>query len=191
MACGTAKRLSSSPASPTRTKAMHATSLPESAPLVQVCVETMMHLTCTNMPVSELENALDKVAPCTYPVPCLALLFCGIRCLLLPGECRAANTCACQPLEEEGSVTPIEISLHLPCQTQPLPKQDCGLMADWQPGCCNLAGEELWHPEYSGAEGRPAKGTGHLHCGGGRLLMRPRFGQVHQVSPARLAPAPM
>ena len=28
---------------------------------VQVCVETMMHLTCTNMPETELENALDKV----------------------------------------------------------------------------------------------------------------------------------
>ena len=27
----------------------------------QVCVETMMHLTCTNMPQSELESALDKV----------------------------------------------------------------------------------------------------------------------------------
>ncbi|CAL8464700.1 g4235 [Coccomyxa elongata] len=26
-----------------------------------VCVETMMHLTCTNMPESQLENALDKV----------------------------------------------------------------------------------------------------------------------------------
>ena len=35
--------------------------------LMQVCVETMMHLTCTNMPVSELENALDKVLPCTRP----------------------------------------------------------------------------------------------------------------------------
>ena len=42
--------------------------------LMQVCVETMMHLTCTNMPVSELENALDKVAPCTYSVSCLAFL---------------------------------------------------------------------------------------------------------------------
>ena len=41
---------------------------------MQVCVETMMHLTCTNMPVSELENALDKVAPCTYSVSCLASL---------------------------------------------------------------------------------------------------------------------
>ncbi len=28
---------------------------------LQVCVETMMHLTCTNMPESQLENALDKV----------------------------------------------------------------------------------------------------------------------------------
>ena len=37
-------------------------------------METMMHLTCTNMPVSELENALDKVAPCTYSVSCLASL---------------------------------------------------------------------------------------------------------------------
>lgn len=29
--------------------------------LVQVCVETMMHLTCTNMPEKQLETALDKV----------------------------------------------------------------------------------------------------------------------------------
>ena len=28
---------------------------------LQVCVETMMHLTCTNMPESQLETALDKV----------------------------------------------------------------------------------------------------------------------------------
>ena len=27
---------------------------------VQVCVETMMHLTCTNMPEKQLETALDK-----------------------------------------------------------------------------------------------------------------------------------
>ena len=27
----------------------------------QVCVETMMHLTCTNMPEAQLESALDKV----------------------------------------------------------------------------------------------------------------------------------
>lgn len=28
---------------------------------LKVCVETMMHLTCTNMPVEKLENALDTV----------------------------------------------------------------------------------------------------------------------------------
>ena len=50
---------------------------------MQVCVETMMHLTCTNMPVSELENALDKVAPCTYSVSCLASpAYSSKRCLL-------------------------------------------------------------------------------------------------------------
>jgi methylenetetrahydrofolate reductase (NADPH) len=31
------------------------------AALLQVCVETMMHLTCTNMPEAQLESALDKV----------------------------------------------------------------------------------------------------------------------------------
>jgi len=29
--------------------------------LLQVCVETMMHLTCTNMPQDKLREALDKV----------------------------------------------------------------------------------------------------------------------------------
>ena len=28
---------------------------------LQVCVETMMHLTCTNMPQDKLRDALDKV----------------------------------------------------------------------------------------------------------------------------------
>lgn len=28
---------------------------------LKVCVETMMHLTCTNMPVEKLENALDTI----------------------------------------------------------------------------------------------------------------------------------
>lgn len=28
---------------------------------LQVCVETMMHLTCTNMPVEKLESALKEV----------------------------------------------------------------------------------------------------------------------------------
>lgn len=28
---------------------------------VQICVETMMHLTCTNMPVEKLDDALDNV----------------------------------------------------------------------------------------------------------------------------------
>ena len=38
---------------------------------LQVCVETMMHLTCTNMPQTELENALDKVklSPACAAVP--------------------------------------------------------------------------------------------------------------------------
>ena len=30
----------------------------------QICVETMMHLTCTNMPVEKLEEALTKVGCC-------------------------------------------------------------------------------------------------------------------------------
>ena len=30
---------------------------------VQVCVETMMHLTCTNMPAAKLDEALGKVPP--------------------------------------------------------------------------------------------------------------------------------
>lgn len=29
--------------------------------LLQFCVETMMHLTCTNMPVDKLDNALEEV----------------------------------------------------------------------------------------------------------------------------------
>ena len=29
--------------------------------LLQVCVETMMHLTCTNMPEAKLSDALDKL----------------------------------------------------------------------------------------------------------------------------------
>lgn len=29
---------------------------------LQVCVETMMHLTCTNMPQDKLRDALDKVS---------------------------------------------------------------------------------------------------------------------------------
>ncbi len=29
--------------------------------VLQVCVETMMHLTCTNMPVEKLESALKEV----------------------------------------------------------------------------------------------------------------------------------
>lgn len=29
----------------------------------QMCVETMMHLTCTNMPQEKLKEALDKVRP--------------------------------------------------------------------------------------------------------------------------------
>ncbi len=28
---------------------------------LQICVETMMHLTCTNMPKEELKKALDQV----------------------------------------------------------------------------------------------------------------------------------
>lgn len=28
----------------------------------QICVETMMHLTCTNMPQDKLSQALDKVS---------------------------------------------------------------------------------------------------------------------------------
>lgn len=33
-------------------------------PRVQVGMETMMHLTCTNMPVEKLEEALEKVRAC-------------------------------------------------------------------------------------------------------------------------------
>lgn len=30
--------------------------------VTQICVETMMHLTCTNMPQEKLEEALTKVS---------------------------------------------------------------------------------------------------------------------------------
>lgn len=39
-----------------------AVSMQSGAP--QVCVETMMHLTCTNMPQEKLEDALTKVTAC-------------------------------------------------------------------------------------------------------------------------------
>lgn len=29
--------------------------------ILQICVETMMHLTCTNMPVEKINHALDTV----------------------------------------------------------------------------------------------------------------------------------
>lgn len=32
------------------------------AAVVQFCVETMMHLTCTNMPVEQIDNALTEVS---------------------------------------------------------------------------------------------------------------------------------
>ena len=43
---------------------------------LQVCVETMMHLTCTNMPQSELENALDKVS--CYSSDAIVLVTCKL-----------------------------------------------------------------------------------------------------------------
>jgi methylenetetrahydrofolate reductase (NADPH) len=30
-------------------------------PVFQVCVETMMHLTCTNMPVEKIDHALETI----------------------------------------------------------------------------------------------------------------------------------
>lgn len=50
---------------------------------LQVCVETMMHLTCTNMPQSELENALDKVS-CSPSHACLVISSTGTRDALTP-----------------------------------------------------------------------------------------------------------
>lgn len=34
---------------------------PPAAGVTQICVETMMHLTCTNMPIEKLESALKEV----------------------------------------------------------------------------------------------------------------------------------
>ena len=39
---------------------------------VQICVETMMHLTCTNMPKEELKKALDQVMIPSFILPAAA-----------------------------------------------------------------------------------------------------------------------
>ena len=57
-------------------RAAHAAAQP-SAPALspagapQICVETMMHLTCTNMPRESLKSALDKARtdPCDHAEP--------------------------------------------------------------------------------------------------------------------------
>jgi Methylenetetrahydrofolate reductase len=48
--------------------------------LLQFCVETMMHLTCTNMPMEKLDNALAEVC-----VRVLCVRMCGGSFCLLRG----------------------------------------------------------------------------------------------------------
>lgn len=55
---------------------------------LQICVETMMHLTCTNMPQDKLSQALDKVSNTAVAQHAVLQLVCScklyeqLRCLV-------------------------------------------------------------------------------------------------------------
>ncbi len=120
--------------------------------LPQICVETMMHLTCTNMPEEKLQSALDEVRRPDRGV--------GTR---RPGARVARDPRPQQDLRRSAAVA-ARLAYY----------QACGALCRRR-----HAGAQGGPAKHPGAAGRPAQGPGEVRGGRGRLLLRAGPGQVH------------